>query len=75
MCHNYSFLIILYNNYPYAYFTLWIQLKVINSKDAIKLISKMQCIHESLYIQYSISDHIVMILNFASNIIIIAQDM
>ena len=42
--------------------------KVINS-------SKMACIHESLYIQYSISDDIVMIHNFASNIIIIAQDM
>ena len=35
----------------------------------------MTCIHESLYIQYSISDDIVMIHNFASNIIIIAQDM
>ena len=66
MCHNYSFLIILYDNYTYAYFTLWIQLKVI---------PKMTRIHESLYIQYSISDDIVMIHNFASNIIIIAQDM
>ena len=68
MCHNYSFLIILYNNYPCAYFTLWIQLKLI--------LSKMTCIHESfMYIKYSISDDIVMIHNFASNIIIIAQDM
>ena len=44
-----------------------------NSKQLI--LSKMTCIHESLYIQYSISDDIVMIHNFASNIIIIAQDM
>ena len=34
----------------------------------------MTCIHETLYIQYSISDDIVMIHNFASNIIIIAQE-
>ena len=27
VCHNYSFLIILYNNYPYTYFTIWIQLQ------------------------------------------------
>ena len=37
------------------------------------ILSKMTCIHESLYIQYSISDDIVMTHNFASNII--AQDM
>ena len=35
----------------------------------------MACFHESLYIQYSISYDIVMIHNFASNIIIIAEDM
>ena len=39
------------------------------------ILSKMTCIQELLYIQYSISDDIVMIHNFASNIIIIAQDM
>ena len=35
----------------------------------------MACFNESLYIQYSISNDIVMIHIFASNIIIIAQDM
>ena len=48
----------LYNNYPYAYFTIWIHLLLI--------LSKMTCFHESLYIQYSISDDIVITHNFAS---------
>ena len=42
-----------------------------------KVINSFQddMIHESLYIQYPISDDIVMTHNFTSNIIIIAQDM